>query len=57
MDRHDFLIVLVMLTLIFLVSVLKERNVALREQVAAQNIAVRFAVYYALILSVVIFGA
>lgn len=57
MDRQDFLIVGVALALVFTVGVLQERNIKIRAQLAAKNVALRFAAYYALILFVVIFGA
>ena len=57
MDKHDCLIVLMMLVFIFIIGVLKERDIQIRERIAAKNVVVRFAVYYALILSIVIFGA
>ena len=57
MDKHDCLIVLLTLLVIFIVGALKEQNIAVRERLATKNIAVRFAAYYALILSIVIFGA
>ena len=46
-----------MLVFIFIIGVLKERDIQIRERIAAKNVVVRFAVYYALILSIVIFGA
>ena len=57
MDKHDCLIISIALILIFIISVLKERNVPIRERIASKNAVVRFAAYYALILSIVIFGA
>ena len=57
MDKHDFFIVLVAVMLVLAVSVLRERGVPLRAGLARQHIVLRWAVYYAAILFVVIFGA
>lgn len=57
MDKHDFLIVFLVMVLIFLISLQQEKGIVLREKIAARPIAVRFAVYYLLILLIVIFGA
>ena len=57
MDKYDFIIVFISLIGIFFVSVLQEKNISLREKISRKNIVIRFGVYYALILFVVIFGA
>ena len=57
MDKHDFLIVFLVMVLIFLISLQQEKGIVLREKIAARPIAVRFVVYYLLILLIVIFGA
>lgn len=56
-DRYDCLIVLVALSLVFVISVLQEHHIQVREQIARRNMVVRFAVYYALIALIVVFGA
>lgn len=57
MDKHDFFIVIVAVLLVFAVGLMRERGISLREAVARQHIAVRWSVYYAAILFVIIFGA
>ena len=57
MDKHDFFIVLVAVLAVLAVGVLRERGIPLREGIARRHIALRWTVYYALILFIVIFGA
>ncbi|MEE1330854.1 MAG: MBOAT family O-acyltransferase [Acutalibacteraceae bacterium] len=57
MDKHDFLIVALGVAVIFVVSLLKEKGVKIRESLAKQKLPVRWAVYACLALSVIIFGA
>lgn len=56
-DVYDLFIILVVLIIVFVSSVLKEKNINIRELVARQNIIVRWFLYYSLILFVIIFGA
>lgn len=57
MDVQDIIIVLIALAIVFTVSVLKERGVAIRETLATKPLAVRWALLYGLILFIIIFGA
>lgn len=57
MDWQDFCIVLVFVLLILISSILRERGMQIRETVARQHIALRWACYYAVILAILIFGA
>lgn len=57
MDGHDFFITAVAVLLVFAVGALRERGIPIRETIARQHIAIRWSVYYAAILFVVIFGA
>lgn len=56
-DRSDFLIVCILLVVVFIVNLLKEKGVNIRECISNQNIFVRWTLYYLLILVIVIFGA
>lgn len=56
-DSLDFIIVGVTIILILAVSILNERKVSVRNCIAKRNIAVRYAIWYLLILYIVIFGA
>lgn len=57
MDGWDFLAIAAGCAIVFVVSILQEKGWSLRERIAGQNIALRWSVYFALILAVVIFGA
>ncbi len=56
-DGHDFMIVIVTLIIIFIIGLLKEKKVNIRESIASKPIVVRWIIYYALILFLLIFGA
>ncbi len=56
-DVYDFGIVLIFTIIIFASSILKEKEINIREKIASKNIAIRWTIYLILILSVVIFGA
>ena len=57
MDRYDWIVILVSLILILFIGLLQERGVRIREAISRKHIVVRFAIYYALIMFIVIFGA
>lgn len=56
-DYLDFVIIGITLIIVFTVSVLNEKGVKVRESIAEKNIVVRWGIYYAMILMIVIFGA
>ena len=45
------------LIIILVTSILKEKDINIRESVAKMNICFRWTLYYALILIIIIFGA
>ena len=55
LDRPDFLFALVSIFILWAVSMLQEK-VNLREQIAGSNLVFRWAIYYLVIFSVIIFG-
>ena len=57
MDRQDFFIVLLGASAMFIVSLLQEKGIKIRESVAKQRLAVRWAAYAGLIMAIVVFGA
>ncbi len=57
LDKCDYLIIFVALIVIFVISLLKERNINIREELSKKNIFIRWGVYYLLIVSIIIFGA
>lgn len=56
-DPMDFLIVGVTLVIVFVVSLMNERGVIVRNALQKRHVAVRWAVLYALIFYIIIFGA
>lgn len=56
-DIKDYIIVLIALVFIFIISLLKEKNINIREKISEKKIFVRWPLYYALILGILIFGA
>ena len=56
-DSKDFLIVFITLIAIFIISLLKEKNMNIREEISKKHIVVRWLIYYLLILALVVFGA
>ena len=56
-DGQDIGIVCVAVVMVLFVNILKERRVVIREALAARPVAVRWAVFYGLILFIMIFGA
>ncbi len=57
MDEHDFVIILVMLCVIFVIGYIRDKGISIREKLAEKHLAIQFVVFYALILCIVIFGA
>lgn len=57
MDKYDFLIVAISVVIIFVVSLLKENSINVRGEIAKKPIIVRWLVYYAIIMFIIIFGA
>ena len=56
-DKFDFLIVLALLAVIFVIGLLQERKISIRATLIQKPLPLQFAVTYALILAIVIFGA
>ena len=56
-DSKDFIIVGIMTLVILIISILKEKGINIRENIAKRNIIIRWCLYYAIILSIIIFGA
>ena len=54
---HDLAIVGVTLVIVFAVSLWQEKKGSVRELIGKRNVAIRWTVWYALILFIVIFGA
>lgn len=56
-DPYDFLIVGVTLVIVFVISLLNERGIRVRQTLREKPIALRWALLYALIFYIIIFGA
>lgn len=57
MDIHDYRILLFTVLLIFVLGLIQEKGISIREELSNKNIVLRFSVYYALIVFIIIFGA
>lgn len=57
LDHHDFFIIVVMVFIIFVISIFKEKGIHVRESITQKNIIFRWSIYYAVILMIIIFGA
>lgn len=56
-DKADFIIVGITLIIIFIISHMEEKKINVRELISKQNIIIRWVIYYAFILFIIIFGA
>lgn len=56
LDRQDFWLAMISIFIVFCVSLMKEKGIQIRESIARKNIVFRWAVYYAAIFSIIIFG-
>ena len=54
--RGDFIVLAIATVAIFVVSILKEKGINVRKEISKRNIIIRWAVYYAIILAIIIFG-
>lgn len=57
LDGKDYLVLLVALIFIFVISLLREKKISIRDRISSQNIFVRWTLYYAFILAILVFGA
>ena len=57
MDIFDYYIIIVSVIMIFVISLLQEKGINLRQSLQKKNLAVQFTAVYALIMFIVIFGA
>lgn len=57
LDGHDFILIGVVVAVIFIIGLLKEKDINIRESIASKKIVVRWAIYYALIISIIVFGS
>lgn len=53
---RDYWIILIGCIVIFVISLLKEKGVSIRESIAKKNIVIRWGIWYVFILLIIIFG-
>ena len=56
LDAPDFVLILAVIGIIFVISLIKEKGINIRESIAKKNIVLRWTLYYALIIAIIIFG-
>ena len=56
-DIHDFIIMGVIVAVIFVISLFKEKGINIREAIAKKNIIIRWSLYYTLIIAIIVFGS
>ena len=57
LDIKDYLVILFALIFIFIMSLLKEKNINIRERIDNKNIVIRWIIYYAIIIAIILFAA
>lgn len=57
LDWQDFLIIAVFTITIIITSILKEKKINIRESIANKNIVIRWTIYLAIIIAIIMFGA
>ncbi len=57
LDISDFIIVLLALVVIIIISLLREKDINIREKISTKPIVFRWALFYALIIAIILFGA
>ncbi len=57
LDIKDFIIIGISLIFILIISILKEKKIEIRENLSKKHLVIRWLCYYALILSIIVFGA
>lgn len=57
LSKGDFAAVLLGLIIVLAVGVMQERGISIRQEISQRNIVIRWGIYYAAVLLVIIFGA
>ena len=57
LTEQDLIIVIVGCVIVFIVSLLKEKGINIRETIAAKNIVIRWVIYIAFIMFILIYGS
>ena len=57
MDIYDYIVLILAIVFIFVIGILKEKGKNIREDVSNKNIFLRWMLYYAFIVIIIVFGA
>ena len=57
LDICDVALIILGLIVVLFISILKEKNISIRDEISKKHIAIRWLIYYLLILSIIILGA
>lgn len=57
MDIQDFIIIAIFTIIVFIISILHEKNISVREEISKQHVVIRWITYYAIIIAIIVFGA
>ena len=57
LDIPDVVVLLLALLIVLIISIMKEKNIDVREKISSKNIFIRWLIYYSLIFGIIIFGA
>ena len=57
LDIKDYIVLIISIIFIFVIGLLKEKGHNIREEVSNKNIFIRWILYYAFILIIIVFGA
>ena len=52
----DYVIIIAGCMIVFVVSILKEKGICIRESIAAKPLVIRWVAYYGLIIGILLFG-
>lgn len=56
-DKHDCLVIAFTVLIIFVVGVMQEKGIHIRETIAKRNIVIQFVIFYILVMFILIHGA
>lgn len=57
LDIQDYILIITVVIALYIIGILKEKGINIRESVARKNVVLRWAIYYSLILTIIIFGS
>lgn len=57
LDIKDYIVLIIAIIFIFVIGMMKEKGKNIREDISSKNIIIRWMLYYAIILIIIIFGA